>query len=388
MKLKIKKPNDSSEYYFTEIKSERATAYGDEAFITYDRSAKDPIHGGLFSFWNASLSTKSRGSSYFSMPKHGDYNAIIMIGSCPVAIEKRKNRYYINGKAESLTTVCHALARVTYKSCFEKDASKLLLGLYNTLAIPENIKYVLENRLPFTFHEYETKYDVRLPVQMVGTDEVAIEIADGVWGTMPLKTMDKLCSFLVEGKKRSKLKFISPRKLYSMTMDREPLDSELKVMIEFLKQNRMKDLVEKRAIQLVNDLLAQHPKRLKAEYEEDTLHRIYIHGKEFDWMLENNRYKSDIQMVSTYIWQPVVSFEKVLNDEGEPTGEEIKIVNSPKWQGPICIDNMSKGSPLGDQFAARALALLNDTFTITIVNTIKRYIVADANEYRVDFNEM
>jgi len=387
MKLKIKKPNDSNEYYSTEITSEKATYYSDEVFCTYDRGAKDPIHGGLVAFWKGCLSSKNRRAHYY-MPTSTDYNTVIMIGTCPVAIEKRKNRFYINGKAETLSTVCHALARVTYKSCFEKDAAKLLLGLYNTLAIPENVKYVLENRLPFTFHEYETKYEVRLPVQMIGTDEVAIEVADGVWGTMSLKTLDKLCVFLVEGKKRNKLKFISPRKLYSMTMGREPLDSEYKVMIEFLKQNRTRDLVERRAIQLVNDLLAQHPDRLKAEYDEDSLYRLYVRGKGFDWKLENNKYKSDIQMVSTYIWQPVVSFENVLNDEGKPTGEEIKIVENPKWLGPICIDNMAKGSPLGDQFAARALALLNDTFTITIVNTIKRYISANANEYRVDFDEM
>ena len=49
---------------------------------------------------------------------------------------------------------------------------------------------------------------------------------------------------------------------------------------------------------------------------------------------------------------------------------------------------MAEGSPLGDQFAARALALLNDSFTIKIVNTIKSYISAEPNEYRVDFDEM
>ena len=58
-----------------------------------------------------------------------------------------------------------------------------------------------------------------------------------------------------------------------------------------------------------------------------------------------------------------------------------------EWKGPICIDNMSKGSPLGDQFAARALALLNDSFTITIVNTIKSYLTTEPNKYRADFDE-
>ena len=49
---------------------------------------------------------------------------------------------------------------------------------------------------------------------------------------------------------------------------------------------------------------------------------------------------------------------------------------------------MSRGSSLGDQFAARAMALLNDNMTIQIVNTIKRYIVSEPNKNRKDFDEM
>jgi hypothetical protein len=222
---------------------------------------------------------------------------------------------------------------------------------------------------------------------MIGDKEVAIEIADGVWGTISIKGMDKMCAFYVHGKKRSKLKFISPKNLYKMTMDKEPSSSEIKVMLEFLKQNRMKDIVETRALELVNDLLLQHGSRLKADYDEDGLKSIYIHGKHFDWKLTNNNYKSDIQMVSTYIWQPSVNHIDEFDEEGEKTGETTEHGDG-EWKGPICIDNMAQGSPLGDQFATRALALLNDSFTITIVNTIRRYIIAEPNEYRVDFDEM
>ena len=49
---------------------------------------------------------------------------------------------------------------------------------------------------------------------------------------------------------------------------------------------------------------------------------------------------------------------------------------------------MAKGSSLGDQFATRALALINDTHTIRIVNTIKRYLITDENTNRKDFDEM
>ena len=58
------------------------------------------------------------------------------------------------------------------------------------------------------------------------------------------------------------------------------------------------------------------------------------------------------------------------------------------WNGPICIDNLAPDSPLGDQYAARALALINDNITIGIVNTIKRYITDGDNENRVDDDEL
>ena len=80
-------------------------------------------------------------------------------------------------------------------------------------------------------------------------------------------------------------------------------------------------------------------------------------------------------MVSTFIWQP-----------NTLTREDGTTYSEPLWKGPICIDNMAKGSPIGDQFAGRALALLNDSFTIKIVNTIRSYISAEPNEYRNDKN--
>ena len=61
-------------------------------------------------------------------------------------------------------------------------------------------------------------------------------------------------------------------------------------------------------------------------------------------------------------------------------------------KGPICIDNMTKNSSIGDQFAARAMALLNDKITVTLVNTINHYL-SDVHfdgqyEHRIDFEEV
>ena len=222
--------------------------------------------------------------------------------------------------------------------------------------------------------------------QQIGDNEIAIEVSDGVWGTMTVKQLDVFCNFYKNGKNRGSWVDTSPNELYYKTVGKMPTESEMKVMKAFLQQNRTSDLVERRAIQLVNELLEQYPDRLSAEWDGDDLESIIVKGKDFDWKLTNNKYKSEIQMVSTYVWQPIMDKIAVGVDEEDRTIYENKL-SEPEWRGPICIDNMAKGSSLGDQFAARALALLNDRFTITIVSTIKRYLTANANEYRVDNNE-
>ena len=147
-------------------------------------------------------------------------------------------------------------------------------------------------------------------------------------------------------------------------------------MIAFLKQNRMGDIVEKRAMQLVDDMLKQHKDRLIPFFDDDgVLRDLVVKGKQFDWRL-SYRGKGDYrrtngrQMVSTFLLQEVVKDDK----------------NVLQWKGPICIDNMAQGSPLGDQYATRALALMNDTHTMKIVNTIKSYVVNNNENIRVDEN--
>ena len=135
-------------------------------------------------------------------------------------------------------------------------------------------------------------------------------------------------------------------------------------------------------------MLEEYSDRLKGVWENDKLIELYVRGKDYDWKLTNNGYKTDIQMVSTYVWQTITDRKKT--NEHDENGNVIyeEQESEPDWQGPICIDNMAGGSSLGDQFAARALALLNDRFTITIVNTIKRYLNAKPNTNRVDMNAM
>ena len=151
-------------------------------------------------------------------------------------------------------------------------------------------------------------------------------------------------------------------------------------MREFLAQNRTEDLIENRAKELLRDITQQYPSRIKLiEDDNNEPEVMYIAGNDYDWKLSNSKYKSDIQMVSTFVRQKRIAYD----DEGNIAEEEWF------WSGPICIDNMARGSSLGDQFATRAFALLNDNMTVARVNTIKGYLKYKPNENeRVDINEV
>lgn len=382
MKLRISKPDDSSGYYECNITCE-TFCFAPEQRVSFIRQAKDPIQAGLERFWRTVISPRRKNSWRNPNSFKEQFHHIVFIEQCPVVLSREGIRYQLNGKSYSLATICSALARITYKACFAKDGATLLSSLYATLDLPENVKYCLENRVPYHFHENMIKQEVRLNVMQIDDKMLAMEISDGIWGEITPTQLDSFCNFYLHGKKRGSWKTLGPKKLYTKLMGREPSRAEDKVMRAFLMQNRMQDIVDARALELVADLLKQHAGKIAAKYDSDgTLVTLYIRGKHYDWKLTNNRYKSGIQMVSTFVWQPNIDY-----DEDEE-GNKFKIFTEPKWQGPICIDNMAEGSPLGDQFATRALALINDFHTINIVNTIKVYLKAGPNEYRIDNNDL
>tara|TARA_Y100001938_G_scaffold131640_1_gene188975 strand:+ start:6078 stop:7208 length:1131 start_codon:yes stop_codon:yes gene_type:complete len=372
-KIEIAKPDDSRSYDRTEIHCE--TFNFRDSTIGPDRSKKDPILAGIENYWRNYLSPKKtryyRGAGF-----EPTFNHLVKIGSCPVLLSRSGIRYEINGKVANLADIVSALARLTYKSCFEQDPAKLLLTLYSTLNLPADVKYCLENRIPYFFYDFNEsreKIEVRLNCQQIGDKEIAVEISDGIWGTMSVRELNTFCNFYVHGKKVGSWVNISPDELYYRLMDEDASESSMKVMRAFLAQNRTQDIVEQRAIELVQELLSQYPDRLKATFDANgDLSSLYVKGQDYDWKITDTKFKSEIQMVSTYVWQPI------RRDEPEDID----------WRGPICIDNMAKGSSLGDQFAARALALLNDSFTIQIVSTIQRYLVGSKNENRFDFDEI
>jgi len=381
--IRIRKPDDSRDYYPTvTVTSDSIINYsnGWEYRVEYLRNEKDPIHAGLVKLWKTTLGNKRMD---YSAPKIRFSSDIVVINieTLPIAIHRKNGRFRLNGKSESASTIANALARVTISAIREKSPVKLMSSLMKVLSLSENVKYCLENRVPFHYFVNFKKVDVRLNIQQISEKECAIEISDGVWASISNKELDKFCTFFLHGKKQGKFKHMGIKRLYTYLLGQEPSDSDLELMRQFLRQNRQQDIVEDRAIQLLHELVEESPNHLHLIMEENQPKSLYIKGAGYDWLLSANEYKSDIQLVSTYVCQPIPQ-----TDENQMP---LPILDCEwKWKGPICIDNMAKGSSLGDQFATRALALINDTHTIQIVNTIKRYLIADENTNRMDFDEM
>ena len=152
------------------------------------------------------------------------------------------------------------------------------------------------------------------------------------------------------------------------------------MMIEFLQQNRTDELVQKRAYQLVKDMSKQYENRIRVFWDGETVKAMLVRGILADWVITDNQFKSDIQAVSTYLYE---------GGESEYRSRQF-LVGSLK--GPICIDNLTKHSSVGDQFAARAFALLNDKMTVALVSTINHYLSKEhydgQTEHRIKFDEV
>lgn len=339
------------------------------------RSTKNPVLAGISDLFRTMIS-KSR-SRYSNGAV--DFEGIISIYGCPILLKREKTRYSINGLVHSVDTICNSLARLLLKARTVTDSLELMKYLYEIINLPENVRYALENKVPYHFYTGFEKVSVRLNIERIGDDDFALEVSDGIWGTINTKDLTVFVNTYLYNKKRGSWKNLSPSSLFERTVGRKPKESDVKLMLEFLKQNRTSALVEDRARNLVKDLENQYSEKVLVKWDEnDFPSKIFVHGKHYDWLLTSRPNGSATQRVSVYVYQPLSKD----HEKRKP------LIGSGNWAGPICIDNMTTDSSLGDQFAARLLALLNDDVTIKIVGTIKGYLKSEPNTNRIDKNEM
>ena len=383
--IRIKKPDDSNDYYapvlfrLQKMRQEDnrltgSTTNSISAHITYDRSKKDPIHDAITKWCYGIFKNRA---SYETNPTW-----VLTIEECPFVISKKSGKYDVQGQKLGLKELSSTFARIIYKAVFEKDASKLFSHFYSVLSMPEEVKYCLQNKVPFHYFKDFTKIDVRLNIEQIGESEVAIEVSDNIWGNLSFQELKMYCNFYLHNNKRSKnWAYLSPRKLYERLVGKELSDSSLQVMMAFLEQNRTSKMIEDRANELLLELVKRFPTKLKLGKTDTGLTYMNVRGKGYDWRIveRSGHRQSAIQKVSSFVYQPK---EKIMVDE--ETGENINYVEG-TWSGPICIDNMATGSSLGDQIATRALTFMNDDKAVKMVGTLKSYLKDVPDKWRFKY---
>lgn len=330
-------------------------------------------------------------------------SVLLRIGNCGFLAVLRKDgiRYNLNGVYANLDILVKALARTIFRSCYitgEGEEADEALDDYmqRCIDMPENITYVMENRVPYKFFQREdgkiTEHNCRMNVMQIAPSNFAVEISSGVWGEMGLKDLNTFVNTYLNGHKKGKWYMISCEELFERLTDNKPTLAQVKIMKEYLKQNRKQDIVEKRAMELFENMVRDYDVIKKGKFVKnggEEVLAMYVRGKLADWMIVDNQSKRGIQDVSTYVLTKTSTKDNVIPAIAEPTIDNDEF--GYKWAGPICIDNLSSGASVGDQFAARAFACMNDPMLIKLVSTVGRYIqghTKDQMDIRLDWDAM
>ena len=308
---------------------------------------------------------------------------MMRIGNCKYLINMRKvgNRYMANGEFANLDTIMKAISRTIMRSAYingegEEAQEALDDYFFRCIYVPENVSYAMENRVPYKFFERTTEgvkeRNTRLSLMRIAEDNYALEISSGVWGEISTKDLNTFINSYLYNKRSGKWYMVSPAELWFRTVGEKATPAQIKIMKEFLKQNRRSDLAEQRAMELFNDMVNKYDNVTKGTFTRNgqEVLAMFVRGKFADWMIVDNQSKRGIQDVSTY----VLTTQTTQNVNLEIPNVINNTDKQPYWAGPICIDNLSSGASVGDQFAARAFACMNDTMLVKLVSTVSRYI--------------
>jgi len=387
--FRIQRPDDSGDYHETKFlyRSTRSLGKpnlnhnGECVFVAHllsdSSSDLDPVYKGIESQIKSGLLPTSK------RWKHYDQITSLMTfkfkdGSSTIVFQKSKPHFYLNGIKTNKAIIMSNLAKIIYKSCFVDTAARMDEYVNRVLTFPPNVLHSVENRTPYNFYtDNMTKQEVRLNTKIISDNECALEISDGVWANITVKDLNSFINFHRFKQKRSEKWGISPERLWRKLLGEEPSPTQTKVMHAFLTQNRTQDIVERRAKELVRELEETYPNKIKTFKTSggvalpDRLGMI-VRGVVCDWVLLEKRQgkKTNTQGVQTYMFnQNHIDNDAIKNMEATTSGVFLDGVHCGNFT-PNCIDNIHKNSSLGDQFASRAMMLMNDLTARTMVSTL------------------
>ena len=96
-RLSIRKPDDSGDYYRTNIECETFD-FGSDSVMS-DRSHKDPLQAALTTWWKNKIQYNKRTRYLRKTSFDKTFNHLVKINGCPVLLSREGVRYSINGKS-------------------------------------------------------------------------------------------------------------------------------------------------------------------------------------------------------------------------------------------------------------------------------------------------
>ena len=303
--------------------------------------------------------------------------SLITVKGYGIAVRKVGNRYTVNGFRcnynDIMTVVTRVLMRSVYVDADDEGWKALDEYLTRCVKMPMELSYVLENRVPYKYFDDEGELsECRLNVAQVGPEDFALELNDAFRFDITLKELKQFVNSYLKDDRRGKFYAISPEELvYTLGGDRAS-NAQIAVIKAFMSQNRQAENVEKRAMELLEQMAKNYKQvktiKFKSAKDQEPQLALAIQGKLTDWIIADNGMKRGVQDVSTYMLQKEAGNQNLVELNELNVGEDVGLI------GPICIDNMMSGAAKGDQYAARAMAVMNDNVLGSYVSTVRMYL--------------
>tara|TARA_R100000388_G_scaffold30547_1_gene23882 strand:+ start:3842 stop:5095 length:1254 start_codon:yes stop_codon:yes gene_type:complete len=300
-----------------------------------------------------------------------------------ISVKNARGSVVLNGQTMTRTIAARHLAALCFQTKDTYTREEVRDKFFKIISIPPDVNYAIINRAPYSFYKEGKYIKCRLNVKQISSKEVALEISEGVWGTLTIKQFLGYLSHYLHGTNRGSWAFTSPERLYERVMGKEGRESDIKVMKSFLIQNRTSDLVNERAEVLLKETLEKHSGKIK-HYSVRSNNILFVQGIENDWVIRWSPYNSDKegrQLVRTQYLETSMMDTAACSLTKEKS-YSIARGEDDNWIG-VCVDNLQTNSPQVDQAISRVLVCLNDKATKQMVSTMRSI---DSAKYRIDFD--
>jgi hypothetical protein len=385
--------------------------------------------------------TKSVGTQYPSPPS---LKVDLEMGSSYLHFFRVGNKTYCNG-----FPIKSYMTGPIFLGCFSKLATwnqdRVDKFIYDSMDSVPEVLAAMTNNLKFNYMlkgRWETSL---LKVSLISRKEVAVQLYEGCW--MPMKQTAFRSLFNAGAGRNNKYSTISPEELYFNCTGEHLTDVQIKYMYAYLDQNTSTKLVTKRSLELLDGLPEMFPTRVKKfDFQDHVRYNtvLLVKGNQLDWAVSGHVHYEKVstgrQNVTSQAIIDIRNYDlqvTIPSDDGIGSINNYQIKswsnmmlhcvamkNNPNWRfdlvpkqnfygmsninlrrsngsvfhckesgqafvalSGICIDQSNVDVSIGDQFASRVMAFLNDTASFGRVSTMRSYEKIKP-AFRVDLDDL